>query len=55
MNLGVFKGKQVAAKKGYDLLKSKADALKVWLNFLSPFPGTLRTPQHLALFLGAIS
>jgi V-type H+-transporting ATPase subunit D len=29
MNLGVFKQKQVAAKKGYDLLKSKADALKV--------------------------
>ena len=29
MNLGVFKGKHVAAKKGYDLLKSKADALKV--------------------------
>ena len=29
MNLGVFKGKQIAAKKGYDLLKSKADALKV--------------------------
>lgn len=29
MNLGVFKVKQVAAKKGYDLLKSKADALKV--------------------------
>ena len=29
MNLGVFKGKNVAAKKGYDLLKSKADALKV--------------------------
>mmetsp|Transcript_32109 Transcript_32109/g.54150 ORF Transcript_32109/g.54150 Transcript_32109/m.54150 type:complete len:266 (+) Transcript_32109:152-949(+) len=29
MNLGVFKGKRVAAKKGYDLLKSKADALKV--------------------------
>lgn len=29
MNLGVFKGKAVAAKKGYDLLKSKADALKV--------------------------
>jgi len=27
--LGVFKQKQVAAKKGYDLLKSKADALKV--------------------------
>jgi vacuolar-type H+-ATPase subunit D/Vma8 len=32
MNLGVFKGKQVAAKKGYDLLKSKSDALKVLLN-----------------------
>lgn len=29
MNLGVFKQKQTAAKKGYDLLKSKADALKV--------------------------
>jgi vacuolar-type H+-ATPase subunit D/Vma8 len=29
MNLGTFKGKQVAAKKGFDLLKSKADALKV--------------------------
>jgi len=29
MNLGVYKQKQVAAKKGYDLLKSKADALKV--------------------------
>lgn len=29
MNLGVFKGKHIAAKKGYDLLKSKADALKV--------------------------
>ena len=29
MNLQTFKGKQVAAKKGYDLLKSKADALKV--------------------------
>lgn len=29
MNLGVFKLKQLAAKKGYDLLKSKADALKV--------------------------
>lgn len=28
MNLGVFKLKAVAAKKGYDLLKSKADALK---------------------------
>jgi hypothetical protein len=33
MNLGVFKGKQVAAKKGYDLLKSKADALKVFCSF----------------------
>jgi vacuolar-type H+-ATPase subunit D/Vma8 len=33
MNLGVYKGKQVAAKKGYDLLKSKADALKVSLVF----------------------
>lgn len=29
MNLGVYKGKHQAAKKGYDLLKSKADALKV--------------------------
>lgn len=29
MNLTLYKGKQVAAKKGYDLLKSKADALKV--------------------------
>lgn len=29
MNLGVYKGKRIAAKKGYDLLKSKADALKV--------------------------
>lgn len=29
MNLGVFKLKALAAKKGYDLLKSKADALKV--------------------------
>eukprot|EP01031_Cornospumella_fuschlensis_P031799 gene31799-38439_t len=29
MNLTLFKGKQIAAKKGYDLLKSKADALKV--------------------------
>jgi len=29
MNLGVYKTKAVAAKKGYDLLKSKADALKV--------------------------
>ena len=36
MNLGVFKGKQVAAKKGYDLLKSKADALKViFLDYIS--------------------
>ena len=29
MNLTTFKGKKLAAKKGYDLLKSKADALKV--------------------------
>ena len=29
MNLGVFKTKKDGAKKGYDLLKSKADALKV--------------------------
>ena len=29
MNLGTFKTKKVAAEKGYDLLKSKADALKV--------------------------
>jgi V-type H+-transporting ATPase subunit D len=29
MNLGVYKAKALAAKKGYDLLKSKADALKV--------------------------
>jgi V-type H+-transporting ATPase subunit D len=29
MNLGLYKGKHVAAKKGFDLLKSKADALKV--------------------------
>lgn len=29
MNLQTFKGKQVAAKKGFDLLKSKSDALKV--------------------------
>lgn len=29
MNLQLFKGKYVGAKKGYDLLKSKADALKV--------------------------
>jgi V-type H+-transporting ATPase subunit D len=29
MNLTTFKGKFVAAKKGYDLLKRKADALKV--------------------------
>jgi hypothetical protein len=29
MNLTLFKGKQVGAKKGYDLLKKKADALKV--------------------------
>lgn len=29
MNLQLYKGKSLAAKKGYDLLKSKADALKV--------------------------
>ncbi len=29
MNLTTFKSKKLAAKKGYDLLKSKADALKV--------------------------
>ena len=29
MNLQLFKGKQVGAKKGFDLLKNKADALKV--------------------------
>ena len=29
MNLQLFKGKAVGAKKGFDLLKSKADALKV--------------------------
>ena len=29
MNLTTFKLKKLAAKKGYDLLKSKADALKV--------------------------
>jgi hypothetical protein len=29
MNLQLYKGKYVGAKKGYDLLKSKADALKV--------------------------
>jgi len=28
MNMGIFKAKQEAAKKGKDLLKSKADALK---------------------------
>jgi V-type H+-transporting ATPase subunit D len=28
MNLGTFKSKHVGAKKGFDLLKSKADALK---------------------------
>ena len=28
MNLAVFKQKKVGAKKGYDLLKKKADALK---------------------------
>jgi len=29
MNLTTYKGKKLAAKKGYDLLKKKADALKV--------------------------
>jgi vacuolar-type H+-ATPase subunit D/Vma8 len=29
MNLQTFKLKKLAAQKGYDLLKSKADALKV--------------------------
>ena len=28
MNLQLFKQKQVGAKKGFDLLKKKADALK---------------------------
>lgn len=32
MNLGTFKGKKVAAQKGFDLLKSKADALKVTIS-----------------------
>jgi hypothetical protein len=45
MNLGVFKQKQVAAKKGYDLLKSKADALKVCLlihnHFISFAPNSI--------------
>jgi vacuolar-type H+-ATPase subunit D/Vma8 len=29
MNLTTYKAKKLAAKKGYDLLKRKADALKV--------------------------
>jgi len=29
MNLTTFKAKKVGAQKGYDLLKKKADALKV--------------------------
>ena len=33
MNLQVFKGRKDGAKKGYDLLKNKADALKVMLSF----------------------
>ena len=33
MNLQTFKGKLQGAKKGYDLLKSKADALKVSPDF----------------------
>ena len=32
MNLGNFKVRKEGAKKGYDLLKSKADALKVCRN-----------------------
>lgn len=32
MNLGLFKTKREGAKKGYDLLKNKADALKVFIN-----------------------
>jgi hypothetical protein len=31
MNLTTYKQKQEAAKKGYDLLKKKADALKVFV------------------------
>ena len=34
MNLAIFKLKKVGAKKGFDLLKSKSDALKV-ISFLS--------------------
>lgn len=34
MNLGIFKGKHVGAKKGFDLLKSKADALKVSFQYI---------------------
>jgi vacuolar-type H+-ATPase subunit D/Vma8 len=33
MNLGLFKTKKEGAKKGYDLLKNKADALKVSESF----------------------
>jgi hypothetical protein len=41
MNLQTFKGKQVAAKKGWDLLKSKADALKVIAYFFFLMKGHL--------------
>jgi hypothetical protein len=56
MNLGVYKGKQVAAKKGYDLLKSKADALKVFsllfLNYFSEFHAlTLRFDSEISASL----
>jgi hypothetical protein len=42
MNLTTFKSKKLAAKKGYDLLKSKADALKVTIgsDVLTFFPRT---------------
>ncbi len=53
MNLQVFKGKQVGAKKGFDLLKSKADALKVCFNDLvqkSKNP----MPLKIKLFIGVI-
>jgi hypothetical protein len=35
MNLQLYKGKYVGAKKGYDLLKSKADALKVIMEYFT--------------------
>lgn len=37
MNLQTFKLKKLAAKKGYDLLKSKADALKVYGSLVNEF------------------